>query len=509
MITAPVFVTQAAPATGVDAFFERYFAPFAGAVESVVFYSVPLFGTQVPLIVSWIVICGLFFTFWLKFLAVRGMGHAFDLVRGKYTRGDEPGEVTHFQALATALASTVGLGNIAGVAIAITIGGPGATFWMIVAGVVGMSTKMAECTVAVKYRRIREDGTVSGGPMWYLSDGLADIGRARLGKVLAALWAICFMFAALGTNAFQSNQATTQIIAVSGGGLAQFFGSNRWLIGLVIALVTAAVIIGGVKSIARVTSVMVPFMGLVYVIGCLTVILVNVSAVPEAVRQIFVMAFTPEGVAGGAVGSLIVGFQRATFSNSAGVGDAPIAHSVVKTSRPATEGYVAALEPFFDTVIICTMTAVTIVVTGAWQNPQAAEIGGVAITSQAFSTVASWFPYVLALAVVLFAYSTILSNSFYGMKAFGYIFKDNRTAETIYKVVFCLFTVIGAAVSLGPVITFTDSIFFLSAFVNVIGLYFLAKVIRREFTNYRRGLETGEIPVITPEMRAEYAQRNR
>lgn len=498
LISPTAMMLAQAGGGGVDATLERYFGPFAESVASVVFYTVPLFGTEVPLIVSWLVICGTFFTLWLRFLNVRGMKHAVELVRGHYTPLDAAGEVTHFQALSTALASTVGLGNIAGVAVAITLGGPGAAFWMVLAGFLGMSTKMAECMLAVKYRHIHEDGSVSGGPMYYLRDGLGELGFSRIGKSLAAAWAACMMIAALGTNTFQANQATQQLIEVAGdGSFGAWLSSNRWAIGITIAALAGAVIIGGIKSIARVTSVMVPFMAILYVLGCLTVIVTNLGAVPAAIGEIVTGAFSPEGVAGGVVGALIVGFQRATFSNSAGVGDAPIAHSVVKTNRPPTEGFVASLEPFVDTIIVCSMTATTIVVTGTWRGADVGEVSGVTVTSQSFGTVVGWFPYVLTIAVVLFAFSTILSNSFYGMKGFGYLLGDNPTAEKVYKGIFLCFTVIGAASALGPVILFTDSVFFLAALVNVIGLYFLAKVVRREFAEYWSGLRAGEIEKVS------------
>ncbi|MEV0946807.1 alanine/glycine:cation symporter family protein [Rhodococcus sp. NPDC049939] len=492
-IAANVATTSVLAQGGVDETLNRYFGSFAERVADIIFYSVPLFGADVPLIVTWLVICGVFFTLWLKFLNVRGMMHAIALVRGKYTSPDAPGEVTHFQALATAVASTVGLGNIAGVAVAITIGGPGAAFWMVLAGFVGMSTKMAECMLGVKYRKVHDDGSVSGGPMYYLRHGLAQIGFRRLGLVLASAWALCMMLAALGTNAFQANQATAQLVSVAGdGALGNALGGNRWIIGLTMAVVVAAVIIGGIKSIARVTSVLVPVMAVIYFLGCLVVIVVNLSALPAAVGEIVAGAFSPEGVAGGAIGALIVGFQRATFSNSAGVGDAPIAHSQVKTNRPATEGFVASLEPFIDTIVICSMTALTIVVTGVFRDADALDVDGVTLTSRSFESVVSWFPYVLALAVLLFAFSTILSNSFYGMKGFGYLFGDSRTAEMVYKGIFLVFTVIGAASALEAVILFADSIFFLMAVSNVIGLYFLARVIRPEFVQYWAKLKAGE-----------------
>lgn len=501
MDTSMLYMAQ--EATGIDAFLEKYFSPVSEAVSSVVFYAVPVFGTEMPLIVLWLVLLGLFFTLWLKFLNIRGFKHAFDLVRGIYTPKDAVGEVSHFQALATALASTVGLGNIAGVAVAISIGGPGAAFWMVVAGFLAMSTKMAECMLAVKYRHVRDDGTVSGGPMYYLRDGLASIGKAKTGKVLAALWAFFMMIAALGTNAFQSNQATAQVVAVSGdGGFGEWISSNRWTFGLLMAVVAGAVVIGGIKSIAKMASLLVPLMAILYVACCLIVLGVNITDLPGAFVDIVSGAFNPKGVAGGVIGALIVGFQRAAYSNSAGVGDAPIAHSTVRTNRPATEGFVAALEPFFDTIIVCTMTALAVVVTGVYKVQDPDAVGGVTLTSDAFATVSSWFPYLLAVAVVLFAFSTLLSNAFYGMKGFGYLFGDNRTAENVYKIVYLGFTVIGSAVALGPIIEFTDSVFFLPAVCNGIGLYLMSKVIRREFSTYVGELRSGEIAPVALEHRA-------
>ncbi len=477
----------------IDDTLDQYFAPFAEWLASVVFYPLPMFGTEAPIIVLWLIVAGTFFTLWLRFLNVRGMKHAVDLVRGKYTPADAVGEVSHFQALATAVSSTVGLGNIAGVAVAITLGGPGAAFWMVVAGFVGMSTKMVECTLAVKYRHVHPDGTTSGGPMYYLRDGLADVGFARIGKFLAIAWALFMMIAALGTNAFQANQATQQLVDVAD---IAWLTNNKWAIGVAMAALTAAVILGGIKSIARVTSFLVPFMTVLYVTGCLIVILTNVGGVPAALGEIITGAFSPEGVAGGVVGSLVVGLQRATFSNSAGVGDAAVAHSAVKTNRPASEGFVASLEPFIDTIIVCSMTALTIVLTGTWQGSDVHEVSGVTLTSRAFETVAPWFTYVLALAVLLFAYSTILSNSYYGMKGFGFILGDSPKAEKVYKVIFLCFTVIGAASALAPVILFADSVFFLLALCNIIGLYFLAKVVRREFNSYWANLHAGEFKII-------------
>lgn len=351
------------------------------------FFAVPLGDLKLPLIVLWLVVAAVFFTFLLGFQNIRGFKHAIDLVRGRYIDPADAGEVSHFQALATAVSGTVGLGNIAGVAIAISIGGPGATFWMIVAGFFGMSAKMAECTMGVKYRHERADGSVSGAPMYYLRDGVAKLSRPRLGKVLAVVFGVCTIGGSLGGgNMFQSNQATAQLIAVTGGADG-FLGGNEFIIGAVFALAVGAVIIGGIKTIAKVTDKVVPFMAAIYVLACLTVIFGNIGSVPAAFGDIFSGAFAPTGMAGGLVGVLIVGFQRAAFSNEAGVGSASIAHSAVKTKEPATEGFVSLLEPFIDTIVICTMTALAITITGAYRDPAAYELGGVGLTSKALESV--------------------------------------------------------------------------------------------------------------------------
>lgn len=483
---------------GLVAAFER----FSDWITSVVFFSVNIGQAKLPLIVVWLVIAGTFFTFWLGFMNVRGFKHAIDLVRGKYSDPNDAGEVSHFQALATAVSGTVGLGNIAGVAVAISIGGPGATFWMIVAGFVGMSTKMAECMLGVKFRREHGDGSVSGGPMYYLREGMAKVGLGGLGKVLAVFFAICMIGGSLGGgNMFQSNQATAQLIEVTGGADGPL-GSASLIIGIIFAVLVGAVIIGGIKSIAKVTEKIVPFMAVLYLTACLIVILGNIGSVPTAFGEILAGAFTGQGAAGGAVGALITGFQRAAFSNEAGLGSAAVAHSAVKTKEPATEGFVASLEPFIDTVIICTMTALTIVITGAWNDPDAGDIGGVRLTSRAFESVLPWFPVVLAIAVVLFAFSTMISWSYYGMKATRFLSGDNPAAENVYKVIFCVFTVIGAAASLSPVINFSDSMIFLLGLANIVGLYCMARLIRNEILGYYRRVRSGEIKMVEHDVHA-------
>jgi alanine or glycine:cation symporter, AGCS family len=400
--------------------------------------------------------------------------------------------VSHFQALATALSGTVGLGNIAGVAIAVSIGGPGATLWMIIAGLMGMSLKFAECTLGVKYRNEYADGTVSGGPMYYLSKGLAEQGRAGLGRFLAVFFAVCCIAGSLGGgNMFQANQSFQQFVNVTGGA-DSFMAGRGWLFGLIVAIVVGAVIIGGIKSIARVTEKIVPFMALLYCGAGLIIILVHITSVPAAFAAIIAGAFTGEGVAGGAVGAMIQGFRRATFSNEAGIGSSSIAHSAVRTKEPITEGLVALHEPFIDTVVICTMTALVIVITGAYADAPAG-MGGVELTSAAFESAFSWFPYVLALAVILFAFSTMLSWSYYGAKCWTYLFGENRTTDLVFKLIFCTFIVIGASMSLGPVVDFSDSAIFAMAIANIIGLYMLFPLVKRDLDSYWSRLQTGEI----------------
>ena len=477
---------------GIDEAINSGFTRVSTEVQRVVFYSVEVSGTDFPLVVGWLALAAVIFTIYFRGINVRGFRHAIQLVKGDYTRPDEVGEVSHFQALATAVSGTVGLGNIAGVAVAITVGGPGATFWMILAGILAMTSKFAECTLGVKYRRENADGTVSGGPMFYLSRGLAEQGMAGLGKVLAAAFAVFCIFGSLGGgNAFQANQAFAQMKSVTGGDDGFLGGGAAGVVfGVVLAAFVGVVIIGGIKRIAKVTDKLVPFMAVFYVLACLIVLGGNAGAIPEAFRLIFEGAFSPEGVTGGIIGVLITGVQRAAFSNEAGLGSAAIAHSAVQTNRPVTEGYVALLEPFIDTVVICTMTALTIVVTGAYTQ-QGTE--GVQLTSDAFETVLPWFPNVLAVAVILFAFSTQLAWSYYGAKATAYLTNESRLADTVYKAVFLLFIVIGAASSLEVIIGFSDAMIFAMSIPNLIGVYLLMRVVKRELTEYEADLKSGVV----------------
>ncbi|HIC66890.1 MAG: alanine/glycine:cation symporter family protein [Paracoccus sp. (in: a-proteobacteria)] len=497
---ATLAATGPAAAQGLDEAVNSVFASSTGWFVSFIFSSFP--GTSFPWIVGWLVVAATIFTIYFGFIQFRAFGHSIALVRGDYSDPNDAGEVSHFQALATALSGTVGLGNIAGVAVAIGIGGPGATFWMILAGLLGMASKFTECTLGVKYRNEYEDGHVSGGPMYYMTKGFSERGVGG-GKVLAVLFSIfCILGAFGGGNMFQSNQAHAQ--------LANVFGDYPgWITGLVFALIVFMVIVGGIKAIAQVTERVVPFMGILYVGTALIIILLNYDQIGNAFGQIFRGAFTWDGAVGGATGALIQGFRRAAFSNEAGVGSAAIAHSAVRTNEPITEGFVSLLEPFIDTVVICTMTALVIIITGQLvTDPQTGmfvlnESGdaiqtlsgnsGVALTSAAFSESFGWFRYILALAVVLFAFSTMISWSYYGLKAWTFLFGEGRTKELVFKVIFCIFTWIGAAASLGPVIDFSDAMIFSMAVVNIIALYVLMPVVKTEMNSYLSRLRSGEI----------------
>lgn len=470
---------------------------------------------KLPFVLLLLVVSAAFFTLVFGFINVRLIPFAIRVVSGKYDAiekvgaaevhgevnevdGDlvdtirdegEEGEVSHFQALATAVSGTVGLGNIAGVAVAIAMGGPGATFWMIVCGFLGMSTKFVECTLGVKYRDVERDGTVHGGPMYYLRKGLAEYGLAPLGKVLGILFAVLCVGASFGGgNAFQSNQATAQIKTM----FSLEGSASGAIIGLVMAVLVGVVIIGGIKRIATVTEKVVPLMAIIYFVAALIILIVNIRFLPDAMVQIFTGAFTPAAGIGGMIGVIMIGFQRAAFSNEAGAGSAAIAHSAVKTKYPASEGVVALLEPFIDTVVICTMTALVIVlfngdgkfqygdVTNSNVLIDGERIGGVDLTSAAFDTVLPGFRYVLTIAIVLFAFSTMISWSYYGLQSWKYLFGRNRLADISYKLLFCLFIVIGAAATLDAVIKFSDAMILALVFPNMIGLLLLFPKVRQE-----------------------------
>lgn len=474
--------------SSVDGFFNDYTGWFVGLI----FKSVPVGDASFPLIVGWLLLAAFIFTLYFGFVQFKRAGMAIDIVKGKYTdpNSKEEGEVSHFQALTTALSGTVGLGNIAGVGVALAIGGPGATFWMILCGLLGMASKFCECTLGVKYRTILPSGVVSGGPMYYLSRGLSEKGLGGLGKVLAIGFALMCILATLGAgNMFQANQAHAMLTYAFD--VPSEYGV---MTGIILAALVFSVIVGGMPSIASVTERIVPWMAALYVAMAVIVIVVNIGQVGSAFAAIFEGAFTGAGVAGGFIGALIQGLKRATFSNEAGVGSAAIAHSAVKTKEPITEGLVSLLEPFVDTVVICTMTALVITIAGLNVAPyDGSSLTGVTLTAASFTETAGIFKYLLALAVIMFAFSTMISWSYYGLKAWTYLFGESKTIELLFKVIFCVFVIIGATIQFGAVIDFSDAALFAMSIFNIIGLYFLMPVVKKELASFVARIKSGEI----------------
>lgn len=477
---------------GVDEQINSFFSQYISTpLTKVIFYSLNLNlgGNEysIPYVLVWLVFGAVFCTFYFDFVNIKNFKTALDVVRGKYDNPDDKGEVSHFQALTTALSGTVGLGNIGGVAVAVSVGGPGATFWMILAGFFGMSSKFAECTLGVKYREIGEDGTVYGGPMYYLKNGLKNLINPKIAKLLAGFFAVACVFASFGGgNMYQSNQAYHQIILMPG-----LDKTPGWLFGLIIALFVGVVIIGGIKSIARVTDKLVPGMVGIYLLACVVILMYHFADIPSAFGTIMTCAFTSGAVKGGVLGAIIQGVQRSAFSNEAGMGSAPIAHSAVKSNDPASEGIVALLEPFIDTIIVCTMTALVIVITGEYTKyTGGGSVAGVKLTSASFGSVIPWFPYVLSVAVLLFAVSTMVSWSYYGSQAWSYLFGRSKAIGVAYKVIFCTFIVVGASSSLGAVIDFSDAALFAMCIPNFIGIYLLAPDIKNELRTYLSKIKT-------------------
>ena len=492
---------------GLDQQIDEAFKPFSDTISNIIFFEI----LGVPFVLILLVGSALFFTIYFGFVNIRRFPTAINVVRGKYDELDEShggkdsgeseeGEVTHFQALATAVSGTVGNGNIAGVALAIALGGPGATFWMVICGLLGMSSKFVECTLGVQYRDVGEDGTVYGGPMYYISKGLKERGFTTLGKVAAVFFAIfCIGGSFGGGNAAQSNQATIVLKDLMN---LQSTAAGFW-IGIVLAILVGVIIIGGIKRIAQVTEKVVPFMAVMYVVACLYIILSNFTLIDDAFSLIFAEAFNPTAIGvGSVIGVLLVGFKRAAFSNEAGAGSASIAHSAVKTKYSASEGLVALLEPFIDTVVICTMTALVIVIFnfgGAFQygGEGAVMIDGISyegagITSKAFAQYIPFSNVFLTIAVVLFAVSTMISWSYYGLQSWKYLFGRGKAADLAYKLLFLTFVIIGASASMNSIWAFSDAMIFAMVFPNMVGLFFLFPVVKKELNRYLKAIRTIE-----------------
>ncbi|MDP6850678.1 MAG: alanine/glycine:cation symporter family protein [Planctomycetota bacterium] len=451
-------------------------------------------GTEIPLVVAWLVVGAIVFTCKMGFINIRAFKHAIDITRGKFDNPNDEGEVSHFQALASALSATVGLGNIAGVAIAVSLGGPGAIFWMVMAGFLGMSSKFVECTLGQKYRETRPDGHIMGGAMFYLSKGLKERQMGGLGKFLAVSFAIICIGASFGGgNTFQVNQSLNALQET-----APWLADNRWVYGLIMASLTGVVIIGGIKRIAQTAEKIVPLMCAIYVASCLFILLRHFGEIPTAFSKIFESAFNPGAAWGGFIGVLVTGFKRAAFSNEAGVGSAAIAHSAARTEYPVREGIVALLEPFIDTIVVCTITGLVIVITGHYEGGSMAEVAapfaeannGAGLTSAVFASEIAWFPYILSGAVVLFAFSTMISWSYYGERCWAWLFGDG--SSMLYRIIFVVMVFLGSIITSKNVLDFGDLMILGMAFPNVLGLYFLMGGVRRDLNSYMEKLKSGD-----------------
>jgi len=491
------------------ALIEKYMAPIADYTQRVAFAGIDVVDKEgnainnaqgeqltIPLVVIWLLLAAVVLTLVFFFINLRGLPLALSTVRGRFSKSSDPGEISHFQALTSAVSGTVGLGNIAGVATAISIGGAGAVFWMLVVGFLGMTTKFCECTLGVKYRKISPKGKVYGGPMYYLSEGLKERDMAGLGRVLATLFAITCAIAAFGGgNMYQVNQSLEQLQHVTGGEASMFAGlEGSMLFGLIVMLVAGSVILCGIKGIGRFTMFLVPIMCVTYLTAASVILLKHAAEIPAALQQIWDGAFSMKAGIGALLGAILMGVRRAAFSNEAGFGSAPIAHAAVRTRYPASEGLVALLEPLLDTVIVCTMTALVILVTGAHETV-GEGIKGIALTSAAFETDFPFFKYILSGAAIIFALSTLITWSYYGQQAWAYLLGRNFLSVGIYKIIFLLFILAGAVMSLGAVIDFSDGMLFMMCFFNLIGVYALIPVVKRELRRYKeyvRSVKKGE-----------------
>jgi AGCS family alanine or glycine:cation symporter len=485
---------------GTNATLNDWFGIVNGYLAEVIFFDVMPGEASFPFIVAWLIIGAIYLTVRMGFINLRLLRHSIHILRGRYATPNATGETTPFQALTTALSATVGLGNIAGVAIAVSVGGPGATLWMIIAGFLGMTSKFTEATLAQMYRVVRPDGYVMGGAMEYLSRGFAEKGHKRFGYGLAVLFSLLTIGGSLGGgNAFQVSQALGAVKQ-----LAPPLAEDPWIFGVLMAFLVGIVIIGGIRRIAQVAEAIVPSMVGIYLLAAMWIIGAHASEVPAAFALIVQEAFSLEAGVGGLIGVIVMGFKRAAFSSEAGLGSAAIAHATAQSAYPVRQGIVALLEPFIDTVVICTMTALVIILTGVWNDPQYATLidtnQGAALTSVAFGSVISWFPYVLSLSVALFAYSTMISWSYYGERCWTFLFTE-RYSE-VYRWIFLTFVLVGSITSASNILEFSDLIMLAMAFPNFIALYVLSGKVRHALNTYLDRLRTGELDREAEEARA-------
>lgn len=483
---------QSAHAVNVDAFMDKYIAPVSDWVASLIFFPINICGSKVPVIIFWILAAGIFFTFYFRGIAIWGFKHALDLIiKPKKSDGSGEGEVSSFQALATALSGTIGIGSIAGVAISISIGGPGAAFWIFFGALLGMSIKFVEATLAVKYRRFNLDGSISGGPMHYIAHGLTRKNMRWLGQPLSVIFAIlCIGGGITGGNMIQINQTAHQIIFITGGEHSIFHGFT-WVIGLVVAVLIALVVVGGIKSIAKVTTVLTPTMCLMYIISGLIVICANIPQIPHAIGLIVREAFHPTAVAGGFFGVIILGLRRSVQSNEAGTGAAAIVYATAQTKDPVSQGFVALLETFL-TGVLCLFTSCAIVFSGVLDHTEIGKISGIELASNAFQSVIPFFPIILSIIAVLFALSTLISWAYYGQKAWTFLLGEGKKRVLMFNLIYCVFIVIGSCMNVKSIIDITDAMMIAMCVPNIIVLYILCKDVKNELKIYCQKHDLGK-----------------
>ena len=462
----------------------NFIYPISDSITGLIFWEISFFQNNLPLIVVWLVLASIFFTFYFRFINISAFSEGLKVAFGKYDKKSDPGEITPFQSFTAAMSGTIGLGNIAGVAVAISIGGPGAMFWMIVMAFFGMTLKFVEVSLGHKYRIIHKDGTVSGGAIRYLSEGFSEKGFPKIGKMLAVVFAICCIGGSFGGgNMFQANQAFQQILEATGGKDSILYG-KAWLGGILFAFVVGLIIVGGIKSIGKVTEKLVPIMGIFYVVSCLYIICSNLTLVPETIEKIFLSAFSTDAGFGGIIGTMIAGIRRAVFSNESGIGSAPIAYAPAKSKNHLNPGFMSLLSPVIDTIVVCSMTALVIIITGSYLEFN--QIEGVALTSRAFQTIAPWFPILLAFAISLFAISTLITWSYYGLTCWTFLFGQTKRNQYIFQFIFLFFTVVGTTMNLSSVINFSDAMIFAMSVPNIIGLYFLAPQLKNDLRKIKK-----------------------
>ncbi len=484
-LTTLLTLTNSVFAMTVDEFMDKHIAPFSDAVADIIFYQINFFGTKVPLIIFWILFAGIFFTIYFKGISIWGFKHAIDLIvkpAEKSEKNDGCGEVSSLQALATALSGTIGIGSIAGVAISISIGGPGAAFWIFIGAFLGMSIKFVEATLAVKYRRFNEDGSVSGGPMHYIAHGLTRRKMRWLGQPLSVIFALlCIGGGITGGNMIQINQSAHQFVFITGGEHSILFGST-WIFGLIVAVLVGLVTVGGIKSIAKITTILVPTMCLMYIVSGLIVILANIMNIPSALWLIIREAFHPTAVAGGVLGTIIIGLRRSVQSNEAGTGAAAIVYATAQTKEPVSQGFVALLETFL-TGVLCLFTSFAIIFSGACTHA-AKEISGIELASNAFQSVIPFFPVILSIIAILFALSTLISWAYYGQKAWTFLFGEGRKRALTFNLIYCIFIVVGSVMNVKSVINITDAMMMAMCVPNIIVLYILCPEIKKDLIDY-------------------------